>query len=667
MTTCSTPRSGRKPSLVTLLSLVSAFSLSCSVLSRLAPLPGEEAGGPSPTQGGVLPEGGGSSAGAAKAPAVMGFVLDPDGAPVAYASVAGEIADSNGTVSGNLTGSPSGWLEVQALGYATGYAKPGAPIGGTAFFEARLTPFDAFQPLRSGEEVVLTLGDVAQPVAEITLAAEAVSALPAYIEATVYDRVDVGPYLAELSSGEALDLELALSVVATSDQAESVSLASGKTVSLKLFPNENFPKDPVMAIFNPEKGVWEDQAGACAPADEGVLKCAVPRFSPLVGFFGPSQSVTSVRFYERRLIDRAASGVKSLYRQAPTDDDQAYQDAKTDVEEWGRIGEGQMSRTGTTSPDWDAEMANRLGKFADAAMAYAASHPDESGISHVLAAAQAAMLWGNQELADKLLSAARATAESMADELLNESDCGRIREMLHVMQVLILVGGSQAKVDALNEKLTKLFDCDIWAGTIDVKFHLTSANPNLDRYTMESGGADWTEHHEVRMVTNIQTYVLKGEDLVTLDFPEVQYGYKDRDGCHKYLTHTGVGGGGALKFDGRYDGYAFTVGDLQPEGGSSATITYGAHMEKWDSEKKECVVLQDQTVPAPNYTTVLRHGFSGSPPITIQEMLRGGDKYGIQGNETISNDAFELGIYPFESGFVRWYFSHVKIHLPRQE
>ena len=119
-------------------------------------------------------------------------MLDPDGAPVAYASVDGEIADSYGAVSGDLTGSASGWLEIKSLGYATGYVKPGESIGGTAFFEARLTPFNSFQPLRSGEEVVLRLGDAAAPVGEISLTGDDVSALPAYLEAVVYDLVDVG-------------------------------------------------------------------------------------------------------------------------------------------------------------------------------------------------------------------------------------------------------------------------------------------------------------------------------------------------------------------------------------------------------------------------------------------------------------------------------------------
>jgi hypothetical protein len=129
--------------------------------------------------------------GSAEAPAVMGFVLDPDGAPVAYASVSGEFTDSNGAVSGDLTGSASGWLEIKSLGYATGYAKAGKSIGKTAIFEAQLTPFEAFLPLESGKEVAFTLGDVAQPVAEVSVPAGAVASLPAYVEASVYDRVDV--------------------------------------------------------------------------------------------------------------------------------------------------------------------------------------------------------------------------------------------------------------------------------------------------------------------------------------------------------------------------------------------------------------------------------------------------------------------------------------------
>jgi len=153
---------------------------------------------------------------------------------------------------------------------------------------------------------------------------------------------------------------------------------------------------------------------------------------------------------------------------------------------------------------------------------------------------------------------------------------------------------------------------------------------------------------------------------VKLNFGEVRYGYYDRYGCHNYLTHAGQGGSVVLKFDGRYDGYTFTVGDLQPEGGS-ASITYGGHGERWDSEKEECVEIRDATASAPNYTSVLSHGFppGGSPPITIQEILnQAGTDIEFNGGETISNDAFELGIFPTQEGSIRWFFRHTQRYLP---
>jgi len=219
----------------------------------------------------------------------------------------------------------------------------------------------------------------------------------------------------------------------------------------------------------------------------------------------------------------------------------------------------------------------------------------------------------------------------------------------------------------MTEKLSKMNECDQWLGHIIIQMPLSSTNPGLDRYSKESGSLFWSEDHAVMMTTNVATYVLKGEDTVKLDFGEVMYGKKDRHNCHNYLTHGAESGGSiVLKFDGRYDGYTFTVGDLQPEGGS-ATITYGAHSERWDNEKDECVEIADQTVPAPNYTTLLRHGFNGSPPITNQEMLDKGGNDFIQGTEQISNDAYDLGIYPVESGTVRWTFIHTKKFLPQKK
>ncbi len=647
MTTCSTPRSYRKPMLVTLVAVLSAASLSCSALSGLLPAAGKEAGEESGEQGAGQ---GATPLEAGEAPAVFGFVLDPDGAPVAYATVGEEYTDRSGAVSGDLVGSESGWLEVRALGYATGYVKPGEAIGGTAFFEARLTPFDSLQPLQAGEEVVLRLGDAAAPVGEISLSGDDVSALPAYVEAAVYDLVDVGPYPAELDSGEALELKLAIAIEASSDQLEPVPLASGRTIALKLFPNASLPAEPVMAIFDAEKGVWEVQADPCTSGEEGALLCAIPRFSPLVGFFGPGEEVSLTPGASKHLLLPFANG-----------EDQAYQVAMIEVKIWIERGQWEVEATGTVSPEWEAGMTSRLVALADAAEAYAAAHPDGSGVSRLLAAADLAIATGNQPIADELIKEAKATAEKAADELLKESDCGRMHEMAKMYDLLASLGSPKA-ADML-QKMKSMFDCDIWLGTISVWFTISSSPPGGLDWALESGGS-WFENHTVTMTTNIQTYVLTGEDVVKLDFGQVKYGEYDRHGCHNYLTHAGQGGSVVLKFDGRYDGHTFTVGDLQPEGGT-ASITYGAHGERWDSEEEKCVEIRDASPSAPNYTSILVHGFSGSPPITIQEMLdRGAGTDYMRGNESAANSAYEFGIIPAKKAYIQWSFFHHKKGLP---
>ncbi len=634
--------------LMTLVAALSALSLSCNALSGMLPTAGEEAGDEAGEQGAGE---GAAPLEAGEAPAVLGFVLDPDGAPVAFASVAGETADRSGTVSGDLTGSASGWLEVRSLGYATGYVKPGEAIGGTAFFETRLTPFSSFQPLGSGEEVVQRLGDAAAPVGEIRLSGDDVATLPAYLETAVYDLLDVGPYPAELNSGEALELKLAIAVEASSDQLEAVPLASGKTLALKLLPNASLPAaDPVMAIFDPEKGMWEVQAGACTPGEEGALLCAVPQFSPLVGFFGPGEEASLAPGAAKHLLLPFADG-----------EDQAYQVAMIDVKIWIERGQWEVETTGTVSPEWEAGMTSRLVSLADAAEAYAAAHPDGSGVSHLLAAADLAIATGNQPIADELIEEAKATAEKAADELLKESDCGRLQEMAKMYDLLTSLGSPKA-ADML-QKMKSVFDCDIWLGTISVWFMTSSSPPGGLDWALESGGS-WFENHTVTMTTNIQTYVLTGEDIVKLDFGEVRYGEYDSHGCHNYLTHSGQGGSVTLKFDGRYDGYTFTVGDLQPEGGT-ASITYGAHGERWDSEEEKCVEISDASPSAPNYTSILVHGFSGSPPITIQEMLdRGAGSDYMRGGEYAQNSAYEFGIIPAEKAYIQWSFFHHKKGLP---
>jgi hypothetical protein len=627
------------------------ISLACSSLSGLVPTPGEEAGQPGAEQGETPVEAG-------EAPAVLGFVLDPDGAPVAYATVGDEYTDRSGAVSGDLTGSASGWLEVNAPGYATGYEKPGEGIGKTAIFEARLTPFEVFLSLESGKEVVFTLGDAAQPVAEVRIPDGAASTLPAYVEAVTYDLVDVGPYLAELSSGEKMDLEFAVAVEASSDSGDPIALAAGESISVTVFPNPTLPASPTLAVFDPEAGVWQVHEGACMPAEAG----GVPQFAPLIGLFGPHVDPTSAAPHDA--MASMSPGGRGLYRQTPPGDDQAYQDAMTDCEVWLWIGEGQIDRTGSVSPEWEAEMTNRVGKLADAAEAYADTHPDSSGLSHLLAAAQLALKTGQDPaIADKLMKDAREIAEAAAEALLEEGDCGHIVEILLAEQQLILLGGSQAIIDALQQKLQQMGDCDEWTGYISVYFTVAPTPPRLSDWQRQGGG-DWREEHVVHIVTNVQTHILNGEDFVTLHFPEVRYVKKDRHGCETWLDHVGPGEGKlALKFDGTYDGYTFAVGGLSAES-SSATIMYVAHGENWNSEEEKCEVISEAEGEVPTYTSILVHGMSGTPPITMQQILQSGNNLSKFGKLQLTNDAFALGIYPWQNGSMYWNIEHVRKYLP---
>jgi hypothetical protein len=593
-------------------------------------------------------------------PAVLGFVLDPDGAPVPYALVGDEMTDINGAVSGELTVSPSGWLEIKSLGYASAYAKPGNPIHETGFFESRLTPYQAFILIAQGEQVTLTVGTTEQALAEFTVDAGALSSLPAYIEASRYDLAEVGPGQASLDNGEVMDLALALAIEGSTVEGSKVSVASGKTVTFKVLPDANLAASPTLAIFNPQVGVWQIQAGACVPGIDAGLLCTIPQFSSHIGLFVPH---VEAALPKQRVLQGLAA-LKRIFRPSLASDDQAYQDALTNALEWGRIMEGELMRTGSNSPESQQEMADRLGKLTVAAEAYAAAHPDASAVSHLLTAYDLATAFGELDLAARLLKDAIAIVEKMADDLLKDPNCARIREMVNVMTLLTMVGGSSAKADAMLDKIQKLSECDEWIGHINVTLNLSGTNPGLEKLTLESGFPMWTEDHRVMMATNVNTFVLRGEDTIKLNFGEVKYGKYDRDNCHNYLTH-GVEGGDSIlmKFDGSYDGYTFSVGDLQPQGGS-ATITYGAHAERYNDEKDECETYADEVIPAPNYTTLLLHGFSGSPPITIQEMLEQGGNLEITGGMPITNGAYDLGIIPAEDGYIRWYFRHIQRFLP---
>jgi hypothetical protein len=116
-----------------------------------------------------------------------------------------------------------------------------------------------------------------------------------------------------------------------------------------------------------------------------------------------------------------------------------------------------------------------------------------------------------------------------------------------------------------------------------------------------------------------------------------------------------------VTFSGFYDGTTFSISDL--EYNCYAQILQFIHNES--EEDDECVVDFEASIPVHNYTSYLAHGFYGSPPITLQEILEtpadtSGDFGVIRGSEDFSNPSPEIGSYPFDSSSVIWELIHVQ-------
>lgn len=116
-----------------------------------------------------------------------------------------------------------------------------------------------------------------------------------------------------------------------------------------------------------------------------------------------------------------------------------------------------------------------------------------------------------------------------------------------------------------------------------------------------------------------------------------------------------------ITFSGTYDGSAFSISDLQYN--CYAEIIQYIYNE--GEEDDECVVHFEASIPVHNYSSYLAHGFYGSPPITLQEILEtapgtAGGMEVIRGSGKFGNPSPDVGSYPFNTSSVTWNLVHVQ-------
>jgi hypothetical protein len=601
----------------------------------------------------------------------MGIILDATGQPLPGAEVADALwSDAEGVWSGTPAFTAAGWYRTGAFGFAATWSRSVDLLEGAVFSETRLTPFSTMIRLSGEDSERLHTGPAHAPSVEVIVQGSDLESRPAYVGLAEPDLLDVDAGLVPLEGADDPALLRVIALQAVDEAGAPVGLAPGKELVLTLPDDDPDAAVPVLARFDPEAGTWVRLEEAVTRADGGDLEYRISELAPLHGIF----SVGSTQ--------GTSGGARSHSQVRPLGGDyseQAFKAARARLV--ARLAEiAEMLANGEdVDVSNDAEVRSALEEMADLARDYATGNVSESGKVKLMTVAEAAMLLGQDALANDLMQEATEVAEDLARKLLGEGDCGRVREMLHAMQQLMLMGGDEGLIQQLQEKLERLFkECDLWTGSITYLFFISQQHPGVDELVLTGGGGTWSERHEVRIATHAKTHVVTGEDRVTLQFPEAKYTDPDAE-CEMSIAFYGQPAGHSLwlNFGGTYDGLEFNLTDPGPANGSKPVDITQRQVFKYKDDDLGCLNVPGfpQEFPFPNYYSALMHGFLMSPPITLQEMMETGSHSGqgegetIRGSEGVENAFPEpnYGKYPFTSGHVVWNFIRVQAILPLEE
>ena len=98
----------------------------------------------------------------------FGFVTDPDGELIRFATLGGAVTGRSGVTTDLAATSGSGWIIAEAPGYATSYTTVAGVVSGANIVSTTLVHVGttAFHPA-GGEETVVTVGSVDAPTLEL--------------------------------------------------------------------------------------------------------------------------------------------------------------------------------------------------------------------------------------------------------------------------------------------------------------------------------------------------------------------------------------------------------------------------------------------------------------------------------------------------------------------
>lgn len=609
-------------------------------------------------------------------PVVMGLVLEPDGSPVAYALVGStELTTSEGLMSGTPEAFDSGWIPIEAAGYLTGYTQADYTFNGVDLFETRVTPVLSGILLEESGESVFSIAIPSGYEVSMNIRTSDFNSFPLEILSAGIDIRDVDPRFMPVDSREDLALWGAFGIDAYDQDWNPIDLNSGASLALQIQDGGALSDQAVLASFDPKTGTWKSEGINCSRDEAQSLNCSIERLAPLFGIFDASSSSAQLdhaftRSWQSDAVGTVSGILVDLLRfdnffQPPMDDEEEnYKNAQADYDQW-------VNDHGGLDPN-DPQAREKLDNFINAARQAAAANQNETGKSHLVGAAAAAFNAGLNDLGSELAGEAADMANELGRKDLEESDCGEFRRLLKRAEQIDLLGGDSAISDQLFKKAQEMAkDCDVWIGRIQVFLRVKHSHPaGLDMSGVT--GSLWVERHALQMWTNVDDYVMHGEDKINNIFSTVTY--VREDDCRQEIKMYGDPSGATQRvtFEGKYDGYSFQIGEMEPQtGGISIAQTW----EFQDKDDEVCVTIMSTQYAFPNYVSVIVHGFEyGSPPITLQDMLDEGSSAStikpsdtIYGTEKILNPDPDLGKYPFVDGTVTWTFTHTTKKLPLEE
>jgi len=593
-------------------------------------------------------------------PITLGLVIDGNNQPVVNA-VVGEnqrLTDRNGVVTGVLTPNPAGLISIKAAGYVLGYGTVTQLSDGYQVMVAQLTAVDTIVPFSDGEATAAALGEPETPALQARINRIETSSGGAVLQLTEIDPWNMPEPWLTSTSGD-LNLLYSFAVSAVDRWGEPLPVETPGEIMIASQDQEHL--NLVLAYFDPDQGEWVEIPDGCSRKDPQYLRCNLPHFSSF-GIFGPG----------------SAGGALGTGASDPGGASSSDSDLEAYFEALARLGEIYKNADKTGQMPDEETLRKAIEDLQKAAENLADKSSPEVGKNVLAEAAARAYSAGQTAAGDAMMNGARDIIRDIAEDLLNDDDCGKLSELTHTASQAMGVGGMP---DIANQLMDKLKDrqkkCNVWKGTIHYTFFLDGSWPGNSQWEYYSGAQSWVEIHEVTIAINPDTGALDGDSIVTLKLPGAEYRHTKETDCgpihnHQHVDTGGGSGTAVLSFDGFYQEGTFTISPMEIKSSSPVSTQHHAYyaLTYAPAPPPQCIPTEKEIhrIQIAEYTSQLIHGFFGAPePPSLQDMLNTGSRSQVMDTEVIRGTqdlSYAAGsnqspLIPISRGTVTWNFIRV--------